>query len=200
MSLERRDTNALQNRSGNIPEHKHGKPGNEWGRFPEWSSSWSRHLPQPDYTKIWPRNWPRHGDKGSERESLRPWHGDKVQEEIRHCPHMVIGFQEDIPYCSHGTSFTENERRRAPQVSHNSAMRTPLGKRKQTRFCWPLSSWRASATPPTSRKTLTKIQKCLSPSRQQCPRSTGNQWNLNCLKIYSKGDWKSKISSQKKTK
>ena len=67
MSLERRDTNALQNRSGNIPEHKHGKPGNEWGRFPEWSSSWSRHLPQPDCTKIWPRNWPRHGDKVSER-------------------------------------------------------------------------------------------------------------------------------------
>ena len=47
---------TFRNRSGNIPEHKRRKPGNEWGRLPEWSSSWSRHLPRPDYTKFWP-NW-----------------------------------------------------------------------------------------------------------------------------------------------
>ena len=58
VSSEPTDTDALRSRSGNIPEHKRGKPGNEWGRLPEWSSSWSRHLPQLDYTKLWPRSWP----------------------------------------------------------------------------------------------------------------------------------------------
>ena len=57
ISLEPTDTDALRNRSGNIPEHKRGKPENEWGRLPDWASSWSRHLPQPDYTKLWPRRW-----------------------------------------------------------------------------------------------------------------------------------------------
>ena len=32
---------ALRNRSGNIPEHKRGKPETKWGSFPGWSSSWS---------------------------------------------------------------------------------------------------------------------------------------------------------------
>ena len=32
---------------------------------------------------------------------------------------------------------------------------------KQTTFCWPFSSWRATATPPTSTTTLTKFQNCL---------------------------------------
>ena len=41
--------------SRTVPEHKRGKPGNEWGRLPEWSSSWSRHLPRPDYTKLRPK-------------------------------------------------------------------------------------------------------------------------------------------------
>ena len=48
-------TYAFRNRSGNIPEHKRGKPGNEWGRLPDWSSSWSRHLPRTDYTKLRPK-------------------------------------------------------------------------------------------------------------------------------------------------
>ena len=56
ISLEPTDTDAFRNRSGNIPERKCGKPGNEWGRLPEWSSSSSRHLPQRDYTKLWPRS------------------------------------------------------------------------------------------------------------------------------------------------
>ena len=55
ISLEPTDNDAFRNCSGNIPEHKRGKPGNEWGRLPEWSSSWSRHLLRPDYPKLWPR-------------------------------------------------------------------------------------------------------------------------------------------------
>ena len=61
----------------NIPEHKRGKIGNEWRRLPEWSSSWSRHFAQPDYTKFWPRCWPWHSDRSSDRESIWLRHGDK---------------------------------------------------------------------------------------------------------------------------
>ena len=35
VSSEPTDTDALRNRSENIPEHEHGKPGNESGRLPE---------------------------------------------------------------------------------------------------------------------------------------------------------------------
>ena len=34
--------------------------------------------------------------------------------------------------------------------------------------------------------SLEKSQNCLCPSRQQCPPSTGNQRNLNCLRMFSK--------------
>ena len=80
----------------------------------------------------------------------------------------------------------ENKRMRAPQVSHNFAARTPLRQLKQIRFCWPFSSWRRTVILPMLITTVTKFQNCLSLSRQQCPPSTGNQRNSNCLKIYSK--------------
>ena len=35
------DTDALRNRSGNIPDHTCRKPGTKWGSFPGWSLSWS---------------------------------------------------------------------------------------------------------------------------------------------------------------
>ena len=53
----------LQGHSGALLEHIEYKPGNEWGRLPEWSSSWSGPLPQPVDTKLWPRRWPRHSAK-----------------------------------------------------------------------------------------------------------------------------------------
>ena len=46
----------IQGRSGDVPERIWRKPGNELGRLPEWSSSWSRHLSEPDDTQLWPRN------------------------------------------------------------------------------------------------------------------------------------------------
>ena len=45
----------LQGHSGALPERIKYKPGNEWGRLPEWSSSWSGLLPRSDGTKLWPR-------------------------------------------------------------------------------------------------------------------------------------------------
>ena len=42
-------------RIGDVPERTWHKPENKWGWLPEWSSSWSKHLSQSDYTKLWPR-------------------------------------------------------------------------------------------------------------------------------------------------
>ena len=80
----------------------------------------------------------------------------------------------------------ENKRRRAPQVIHNFTVTTPLRHLRQTRFFWPFSNCRRTVILPMSITTVTESQNCLSPSGQQCPPSTGNQRNLNCLKIYSK--------------
>ena len=80
----------------------------------------------------------------------------------------------------------EKKRRRAPQVNLNFVVRIPPRQLKQTRFCWPFSNCRRTVILPMSITTVTESQNCLSPSRQQCPPSTGNQRNLNCLKIYSK--------------
>ena len=57
-----------QGHSGNAPETSRNiwhKPGNKWGRLPEWFSTWSGHLPQPDDAKLWPRRKPWHGDRSS---------------------------------------------------------------------------------------------------------------------------------------
>ena len=52
-------TGTLRNHSGALPERIKYKPGNQWGRLPEWSSSWSGLLPRTDDTKRWPRKGPR---------------------------------------------------------------------------------------------------------------------------------------------
>ena len=44
----------IQGHSRTAPEHTTYKPGNEWGRLPEWSSSWSGYLSESD-NKLWPR-------------------------------------------------------------------------------------------------------------------------------------------------
>ena len=70
--------------------------GKNKGRLPEWSPSWSRHLPQPDYTKILPRSWPRHGERSSRRDSLFSCMVTGVSEDIRNRLDMVTGATEHI--------------------------------------------------------------------------------------------------------
>ena len=48
---------------------------------------------------------------------------DSEQKETHY---MVTGVQEEIPYCSLGTSSRKQKKKRAPQVSHFFAARTPL--------------------------------------------------------------------------
>ena len=93
----------------------------------------------------------------------------------------------------------QTKRRPAPQVSHNFAVRTSLWQLKQTRLCWPFNSWRSTATPRISTTKLIEFRNCLNPLWQECPRSTGNQKNLNFWKISSKQVSNFTINSRKKT-
>ena len=56
-SSEPTNSGRLRIHSGDIPKRSWHKSGNEWRRFPEWSSYWSEGLSEPDYAKFWPR-WP----------------------------------------------------------------------------------------------------------------------------------------------
>ena len=56
-------TRWLLNHSGAHPERIRYKPGNEWGRLPEWSSSWSKFLPRSEGTKLWHRKGQWHDDR-----------------------------------------------------------------------------------------------------------------------------------------
>ena len=50
----------LWNHCGDVPERIWHKPGDEWGWLPKWASTWSRCLPEPGHTKLWPRSCSRH--------------------------------------------------------------------------------------------------------------------------------------------
>ena len=105
-------------------------------------------------------------------------------EEIRQYPHMVTKTQEEIPYCSISTS-SGKQKRRAPRVSHNFAVRIHLRQLKQTRFCWPFNNWRRSVIQPIS-TTSVESRSCLNSLQRQCPHLMENQISSKCLKISSK--------------
>ena len=68
-----------------------------------------------------------------------------------------------------------NKRRRAPQVNHNFAVRIPLRKLKQTRFCWPFNNRLRTPIQPLSITTSAKSRNCLNPSQRHFPRLMKNQ-------------------------
>ena len=86
-----------------------------------------------------------------------------VTEEVGDGPYMVTGAQgeilngRNIVTAVQDEIFTaplefpeENKRRRAPQLNHNFAVRTPLRQLKQTRFCWTFSNCRQTVIQPIS--------------------------------------------------
>ena len=128
--------------------------------------------------------------------------------EIRHCPDMVTGATGEIRQCRdiqrrfrrdsqwpwHGDSNSRRDfllllwnflRKTKEGALHKSATISQWEHHCDTwgRFCWPFSNCRRTVILPMSITTVTESQNCLSPSRQQCPPSTGNQRNLICLKI-----------------
>ena len=131
-SYEPTTTRWLRNHSGAHPERIRYKPGNEWGRLPEWSSSWSKSLPRSEGTKLWHRKglwhgdrsnttdsqplWhgdrsyrtPRHGESSSERESLGLWHGNRSSQRERVYGHdIVTGATQQIGNCHDLTGVHE---------------------------------------------------------------------------------------------
>ena len=108
-----------------------------------------------------------------------------VTEEVRNGRDMVTAVQEDIPYCSSGNSRGKQKKARStsqPQFRSENSPATIEADQILSAF----SNWRRTVIEPISTTISQKSRNCLSPSRQQCPQSTGNQRNLNCLKIYSK--------------
>ena len=105
------------------------------------------------------------------------------EQEVTHL--MVTGVQEEILFCS-PVSSSGKQKKRAPQVGHNFAVRTRLRQMKQTRFCWPFNNWGRRAIPPILITTSLESQNCPNPSQRQCPLLPGNQRNSICSKIFSK--------------
>ena len=57
-----------------FPGTRRHKPVNEYGRLPEWSSSWGERLSESDYTKLWPSWMLRRGDRSKGiNHLLLPW-------------------------------------------------------------------------------------------------------------------------------
>ena len=93
----------------------------------------------------------------------------------------------------------ERRKRTTLPVNRNSAVKTRLRQLKQTKLCWPFSSWQITTIPKTSLTTLLEFPSCQSHSRQRFPNSTGNLKSSSCLKISSKWAAKSVTSWLKKT-
>ena len=105
----------------------------------------------------WPRIRPLHGDRSSRRSDLL------------------------LPYY-----IFKKAEKTGLQVNHNSAVKTPLRRLRQTRFCGPFSSWQTTTILQNSILKITELPNCCSHLRQKCPHLTGNLKSSICLKISSK--------------
>ena len=160
----------LRNHPGNIPDHWGRQSGSKWVSFPEWSPSRNGVLcllcQQSDWLAL--GRDVSHGDRRSTRDSLLLSRGDRNSKRD-----SIL-----LPW-----DFFSKKRRRASQISHNFAVRTPLRQLKQTRFCWFSNKWQVTVIVPSSTTTLTEYRNCPNPWLQQCVFLIGNQKTSNCLKI-----------------
>ena len=109
-----------------------------------------------------------------------------VQEEVRYRPNMVTEIQEEIPYSSSvGTSSEKQKKARSTSQPQFRSENTPATL-EADQILLALQQLATSSNSANVNKTVTESRNCLNPSGQQCPPSTKNQRNLNCLKIYSK--------------
>ena len=93
----------------------------------------------------------------------------------------------------------ESRKIAAIPANRNSAVRIPLRRSKQTKFCWPFSSWQTTTILLSSISISKEFPNCQSRSREQFPRSTGNLKSLSGLKIFSRRVSKPIISWLKMT-
>ena len=105
-------------------------------------------------------------------------------EEMRNGNDMVTAVQEEIHYCSSGISSAKRRKARSTSQPQFRSENTPATiEADQILLALQQLATNSNSANVT---TVTKFQNCLSPSQQQGPPPTGNQRNLNCLKIYFK--------------
>ena len=56
--------------------------------------------------------------------------------------HDMTGVHEEVTYCPL-VHLQGSRRKTSPPVNHNSAVKTQLRRSKQSKFCWPFSSWQS---------------------------------------------------------
>ena len=86
-------------------------------------------------------------------------------EQIGNC-HDMTGVHEEVTYCPL-VHLQESRRKTAPPVNRNSAVKKPLRRSKQTKFCWPFSSWQITTVLWTSKITSTEFPNCQSHQLQR---------------------------------
>ena len=81
-------------------------------------------------------------------------------EQINNC-HDMTGFHEEVTYCP--LVHLQGSRRKTPlPVNHNSVVKTHLRRSKQTKFCWPFSSWQITTILRTFTIISTEFPNCQS--------------------------------------
>ena len=108
-----------------------------------------------------------------------------VTKEVRNDHDVVTAVQEEIPYCSSGISSGKRKKARSTNQPPFRSENTPATI-EADQNCWLFSNWQRTVIQRISTTISQKSRNCLNPSRQQSPSSTGNQRNLNSLKLYSK--------------
>ena len=120
---------------------------------------WNLRLSVPSFTWFRPRRCSSHGDRSSRRVFaivLTRW-----QEFQKMFPPAPLGLLQ------------ENKRRRAPQVSYNFSVRTPMRPLNQTRFRWQFNNWRLTKILPISVSKSKKSSKFPEPLTTTLPTFNG---------------------------
>ena len=105
-------------------------------------------------------------------------------EQIRNC-HDMTAVHEKVTYCSTSTSSGKQKKTALP-VNRNSAVKTPLQRLRQAKFCWRFSSVQTTTILQISITILTEFLNCQSQLRQRRPSSMRNLKSSTCLKTFSK--------------
>ena len=120
-------------------------------------------------------------------------------EDIRNGHDMVTAVQEETPYCFSGISSGKQKKALSASQPQFRSENTPVTI-EADQILLALQQLPTNSNSSNVNNHSNRISKLPKSLTTTMPNSTGNQRNLNCLKIYSKRVYKSTISSQKKTK
>ena len=102
-------------------------------------------------------------------------------------PKLATTWLQEFTRMSHTAPrvhLQESRQRTALTVNRSSAVEITRRRAKQTRFCWPFSSWQVTTFLQISMTISTEFLNCQNRSRQRCPGWMWNLRSLSCLKIF----------------